>query len=272
MNISAKGVKRNNFTPKSLEAGVVEARITSIKVETVAQPRDPKVPEYKVLLGLEGRPMPEGFEGWDKDKNDPSKGKYKGQFSTVTHDRWNIKDFSFTKNGKTVSVDSVSQIIRIFQEIAEALGRPELLEGTVYQKSFKSWNEFIKQFYTDLQYNKHYLFFTLGGSKTKNASGHTVTYLSLAPYKLLENKPRIGKTKEDVAPFTPDMVHVNEKAFAMTPNNVSDEEADTEFNEDEAGEFGNTSMGHDDDDATLFENDGDDDFDTFEEVDDDLPL
>lgn len=266
--ISAKGVKKTSYVSKSIQPGVVEAKIIGLAVTKVDNPRDPKVPEYKVTLKLLTKKPEPDFEGWDIDPQDPSKGKYQGQFGQVSTSNWNYKTFTFNnkKTGRDKTVTYEEQIVGLFQEIAEGFGLPDLLTQEVYQNGFPTWSAFINKLATDCKFKSTYVHFLIGGTKTKNSKGSTVTYLNLADRKLIDYKKRIALEAADLAPYDEaTMVYVNQKAFVQVPNEVSEEEADVEFNNNDV-EFGNADMGTDD--TELFnnvENFDDDDFSMGEE-------
>jgi hypothetical protein len=261
--ITTKGVKRNDYQAKDLRPGQVEARIVSLAVVKSEKPRDPKVPEYNIEIGLVGRKPSEDFVGLQKNFDDPTKGNWDGPYKKVKHGTWSIKTFTFNnKKGEKVTVEYSDQIIQVLQEICEGYGKPNLFDEKKYQDGFDSWSLLIKEMNQDLQFTKKYAWFCLGGTKTKNDKGYDVYFLSLVERKTTGNKPRIAETQEKLCEYNAE-TQLYVKANPSAPNDEEDEE----FNEEE--ESTGTDAQTDED---LF--DGADEFDEFEEMedDDDLPL
>lgn len=276
--ITGKNVKVNSYISKDLMPGIVEARIVGLAVVKKEKPYNKDgFPEYDVQISLEG-PSPEpGFEGWAKDNNNPAKGCYKGPFKLVKHDTWSIKKFTFKSkkpadNGKEITISAEEQILGIMQEIAEAFGKPKLFSEQQYQKEFASWSDYIKQMNMDLQFSKHYVWWCLAGSKSKNAKGYVVYYLNLPDRKMCNHKPRIALKKEDVCDFMEEMIYVNQKSFnenSSTPtrgddDEVTDEDFNTEGVDTDDADFGASDIGSmEGGDEELFEGAGEFDEDAF---------
>ena len=261
--ITAKGFKTQDYVSKDILPGVVKARIIKLAVVKVENPRNTEgLPEYNVQIRLETKkPNPE-FEGWDKDPQDPSKGKFEGQTKLITQGTWPIREFTYKKNGKKYTIDANTQILGILQEIAAALGKPKLLEEKQYQKEFNTWSDFIKQMNMDLSFIKNYVWWCLAGTKTKNKGGYVTYFLYLPDRKQTEGNPRIAATEEELCDYDPKtMIYVNKKAF-------ENEEKDDEFSGEEEdmdtedASYSETDMGSTDDE--LFE--GAEDFDDFSDA------
>ncbi len=251
--IKTTGAKRNTWVNKDLLPGAVKARICGLSVEKVEKPRDPKVPEYNIWIDLVGEKPSEDFVGKPKNFTEPDGKKWDGPHKKIKHGTWPIKAFSWKKDGKTYDVDAESQIVGVLQEIAEAMGQPDLLDSKEYEPGFKTWSDLIKKMNMDLQFSKNYLYFLLGGTQTQNDKGYDVYFLNLPEKKTCGQKPRIAATLEELAVY-------NAEKHLYIKNNPN---AKPQGKED--GEFNNTDEDADAafDDATdedLFE--GATDFDT----------
>lgn len=261
--ISTNGVKKNDYQVKELRPGQVEARIISLAVKKVEQPRDPSVPEFNIEIGLLGRKPSKDFVGLAKDFQNPAKGNYDGPYKRIKHGTWSIKAFEYkNKEGKKVSVDANSQIIQVLQEICEAYGKPNLFDEKKYTDGFNTWSDLIKSMNVDLNFKETFVWFCLGGTKTKNDKGYDVYFLNLVEKKTLNYMPRIAATKEALGEYD-ESVHLYKKDNPTANNSTNkDEEEDGEFNDDDE-----TST-EEENDKDLFE--GVDEFDDFEEVDEEF--
>lgn len=253
----AKKRTENNWVNKDLMPGIVKARICKLSVERVEKPRDPKVPEYNIFIDLVGEKPTEDFVGKPKNFEEPDGKKWDGPHKKIKHGTWPIKTFSWKNKstGKEMTALYEDQIVDILQEIAEAMGQPDLLDSAKYANGFAKWSDLIKQMNEDLQFPKNYLYFLLGGTKTKNDKGYDVYFLNLVEKKTLGGKKRIAATEEELASYD-EATHLYVKHNA----NAATSRDDDEFNSDEDAAFDADAT-----DEELFE--GADGFD-----DDDIPF
>lgn len=260
------GIKTNSVKKsgpsKEIAPGNVVARIVGLSVEKVKTPRDESNPEYNVLIELETRPIGGDFEGFFKDPQNEAKGRRLGQYKRIKHGTWPIKEFSGVskRTQKEFTISAQNQILQIFQEICEACGKPDLLPS--YTQEFKTWGDLIKQLNMDLQFNKQYLKWCLGGTQTVNDKNYVVYYLNLPDKK---NCPiRIAPENGPITEYDKSL-HLYVKATPTATakgGNLNAEDPDFNSEESEEAHSYGTEMSDDD----LFETDGldSDDGDDFE--------
>ena len=86
--ISTKEVKKVSVS-KELKPGNVVAKINNISIEVTKNPKDNNE-EFQIFMDLESRPIGEGFVGFDKVFNDPTRGQYLGQTKKIKYANWPI--------------------------------------------------------------------------------------------------------------------------------------------------------------------------------------
>lgn len=118
------------FINKELEPGTHVCTINSISYRKNNFDEE----GLHVTLNLEGPEITdEGFEGFNIDNNDPSKGKYKGAVGKVDLQKYayNSKDGT-SKSGRKFSINRDLSIQSALNNLAKALGKDrEVMEGEV---------------------------------------------------------------------------------------------------------------------------------------------
>ena len=114
--LGTKDVKTGGGTPKTLQTGNIMATITGVSLDQ--PPYMVKENGYFLLLHLEGPDLGEGFEGFLVDKDNPKKGRYKGQVGRVKTNRWPYKDGE-TKSG--IKVDRDSDLLKAIKSLCEGM-------------------------------------------------------------------------------------------------------------------------------------------------------
>ncbi len=151
-----------NGTPKSIQPGVVFARIYGGQLKTSSK-RDKKCLE----LYLETEPL-ENFEGWAIDRENPEGPKFKGQVGRVSATMW-TDQFNETNIAK-------NEIMSKLTVIAEELGLRDQLNAIVAQ-TIEDWAEKA----IELVKGKYAWWFIKGQEEEYN--GKTIIKLSLPKYK-----------------------------------------------------------------------------------------
>jgi len=118
-NLSTK-VKDGGFIPKNLLPGNNKIKINKVYLDS--PPYDAKA--YTVIVEAEGEEMETPFEGFDIDRDDPSKGKFKGQTGRIKSSNYAYNDAVVGK----YTFDRDEQIIRFLNNLCGALGCQSWLE------------------------------------------------------------------------------------------------------------------------------------------------
>lgn len=102
--------------PKIMSPGTHYCRIIDLKLDR--PPYSPEKEPYFVVLTLEGVDLGDDFQGIAIDKNDPSRGNYRGQIANVRSGRYPFT--TYTYEGRTIQRDD--QIFRWVNNLAKQLG------------------------------------------------------------------------------------------------------------------------------------------------------
>lgn len=108
--------------PKILQPGNAVCTINAVEVE----PFKFKEGGLHVVLHLEGPDLGSDFEGFFIDKNDESKGRYKGQIGKVNSSEWAYADGE-TKSGIPINRDE--EILKFIKNLCVALGIKSWLDA-----------------------------------------------------------------------------------------------------------------------------------------------
>ena len=176
--ISTKGVKKN-FVSKELKPGNVVAKINNLSIEQSKSPKDPNVPEYKIWIELEGKPMGEGFEGFDKVFGDPSKGQHEGQIKKIQFSNWPIKTRSgiSKKTEKAYEITDASIILEFLQKLLTLVKQEQWLEDN--DGKFNTWQEMFAGVMRSKVLKDVYFSWCLAATESVNAKGYAVYYMYL---------------------------------------------------------------------------------------------
>jgi hypothetical protein len=156
---------RGGFTPKNLLPGNHKCKILSINLEKniYVLNRD----EWNIKLNLEGPAIP-GFEGFNKDFNDATKGKYEGQQAFVRGTEYGLYT-GVTPNG--IEVDMVADLKVWIKVFCDELGIGAWLT------SQNNKHETIQSLYAQLDIDKPFkdkwVYFCLAGRQYINKKNYT---------------------------------------------------------------------------------------------------
>lgn len=165
--------KNSEETPKIIQPGDRVFKILSVNL--VKFPF--KEGALKVIFNIEGPDLGKDFSGFNYDKNDPTKGKYKGQCGRMDGTEWAFADGE-TKGGTIVYRDEV--MLRFLKNLCKVSGKLAWLESQENQ------HETIEDFYGQLNKDKVFdeLWFRacIGGKEYLNKEGYTNYNLFLAKF------------------------------------------------------------------------------------------
>lgn len=186
-------------TPKTIKPGNINAKILEISLLPLKS--DPNA--YYLMLHLEGEDQGPDFEGFMYDKENPNKGRAKGQVGKVRYSAYPYRD-GVTKTGRTKNRDF--DILRSLVEIATIVGKKEELDNL----NAENIEDFVKQASKLLSSNNFY-FWCIGGSAYVKDDGNKDFTLYLPKYdKNYKNFEPVGTTPSKVAKFDY-AVHVEDK-------------------------------------------------------------
>jgi hypothetical protein len=258
MSISTKGVKKN-FISKELKPGNVVAKINNLTIETGKNPKDPKIPEYKIWIELESKPIGGDFVGFDKVYGDPTKGQYLGQTKKIQFSNWPIKTREgVTKAGKKYKILDSAIILEFIQKLLDKVGAPTWLEDN--DGKFDTWEQLFAGVIRSKLLKDKYFAWCIGATESVNTAGYAVYYMYLPDYKVCPEP--FGLEGELVTTFSVEKHMQKDKKATENEalNNGSDEEEDNSVaRENEDNEFANApdDSPFDMDDSELFDMDED---------------
>ena len=121
---------------------------------------------YHLLLEMETKPI-EGFEGFMKDRNDESKGRYEGQIGRVKASQYAFADGE-TKSGIKIQRDN--SIMIFLKNLSNSLGINEWFVSQ--DEKHETIEDFVAYFNEHAPYQDKYLNTCLAGKEYENRSGY----------------------------------------------------------------------------------------------------
>jgi hypothetical protein len=120
-----------------------------------------------LVLNVETEPI-DGFEGFLIDKDDESKGKYKGQIGRVKASQYAFADGQ-TKSGIKIQRDR--SLMMFLANLSKATGIMKWFEEQ--DNKFNTIEDFVKNFSNNAPLKDKYLDFCVAGKEYENKSGYT---------------------------------------------------------------------------------------------------
>lgn len=188
MGLSTKDlVNENNGggMAKTIAPGNHTLRINSIVLEDFQFIDGAK----HLVLNVETEPI-EGFEGFLIDKDDESKGKYKGQIGRVKASQYAFADGQ-TKSGIKIQRDR--SLMMFLANLSKATGIMKWFEEQ--DNKFNTIEDFVKNFSNNAPLKDKYLDFCVAGKEYENKSGYTAYDMWLP--KAENNKYAYGEEGSD---------------------------------------------------------------------------
>lgn len=210
-------------TPKTIKPGNIVAKILDITLQPLKS--DPNA--VYLILHLEGEDQGPEFEGFMYDKDNPNKGRAKGQVGKVRYSLYPYRD-GITKGGKPKNRDF--EILRSLVEIATLLDKRSALDSIKTPDLF----DFVKQA-SKAFCNDEFYYWCIGGSAYIKDDGHKDFSLSLPRYdKNYKNFELVGTTPSHVAPFSY-ATHVEDKTESESKSESGGWGAPTESPAEKSG-------------------------------------
>jgi len=166
MGLSTKDLVNENGgggMAKTIAPGNHTLRINSITLEDFQFIDGAK----HLVLNVETEPI-EGFEGFLIDKDDESKGKYKGQIGRVKASQYAFADGQ-TKSGIKIQRDR--SLMMFLANLSKATGIMSWFEEQ--DNKFNTIEDFVRNFSNNAPLKDKYLDFCIAGKEYENKSGYT---------------------------------------------------------------------------------------------------
>ena len=151
-----------NGMPKTIAPGNHELKINSVRLDEFRFIEG----AYHLMLEMETKPI-EGFEGFMKDREDESKGKYEGQIGIVKASQYAFADGE-TKSGIKIQRDR--SVLMFLKNLSTALGITDWFAEQ--DDAHETIEDFVKAFNETAPYQDKYLHTCLAGKEYENKSGY----------------------------------------------------------------------------------------------------
>ena len=148
--------------PKTFGPGNHELKINSVRLDEFRFIEN----AFHLMLEMETKPI-EGFEGFMIDRNDESKGHYKGQIGRVKASQYAFADGE-TKSGIKIQRDR--SILMFLKNLSTALGITDWFAEQ--DDKHETIEDFVKAFNETAPYQDKYLYTCLAGKEYENKSGY----------------------------------------------------------------------------------------------------
>lgn len=156
-------------TPKSLKPGNHTVTINHVTLEDYKF----KPGALHIVLHVEGPAIEdENFQGWQIDRDDPSKGYHAGQTGRVKVSDFAFSD-GFTKGGREIKRDA--EILRFLKSLCVELDCVEWFEGE--DGKHATVHSLIEAFSNDKPFKNKELNVCIAGNEYTNKGGYTDYYL-----------------------------------------------------------------------------------------------
>lgn len=149
--------------PKTIAPGNHELKINEIRLEEFRFIEG----AYHLLIEMETKPI-DGFEGFMRDRNDESKGRYEGQIGRVKASQYAFADGE-TKSGIKIHRDR--SILIFLQNLCKSLGINEWMSEQHNQH--ETIEDFVKAFNDTAPYKDKYLEYCVAGKEYVGKTGYT---------------------------------------------------------------------------------------------------
>lgn len=191
-------------TSKTIKPGNINAKILGLSLQPLKS--DPNA--VYLLLNLEGEDLGSDFEGFMYDKENPNKGRAKGQVGKVRYSMYPYRD-GVTKLGKPKNRDF--EVMRALIEISNIIGKRDVLDSIQARDIFDLVEAASKAFASD-----DFYYWCISGSAYIKDGGIKDYTLSLPRYdKNYKSFEPVGTTPSRVAPFNASL-HVEDKTEEAT--------------------------------------------------------
>lgn len=220
VDVPSRGEGGNNL-PKSLKPGNAKCVIHTVSMRQVPY----KAGALEIILNLEGPAIGGDFEGFWIDKNDQSKGHFKGQVGGVKATEWAFAD-SQTKSGIPIKRDM--EIMKFMKELCDALGISKWMADQ--NEKHETIESLIEAFAKERPFQGIAMEYCIGGKEYQK--GNYTNYDLFLP-KPSKNGAPFNMDPDKVAKFNPED-HIRKKKVEPVSEFGSES---TELSEGTAADF-----------------------------------
>lgn len=222
MSLSTKGVEgRKAKLPFVFPPGQHIARITEVKIAKYPNSDN----DYFINVLLEGEEI-DDFEGFQRDINDPSKGKFKGQMARVSLP-------TYVKKGTEASLRDPKMIASIVDFV-----KPLGLRDEVDEIQADSWEEFGEKL-TEIFRTKGTDYYVTLAARKKEGPYNNYDRYQFPNADYINKKYPVAVNKEDALPFNEEtMVELPKKTEEVSSFETSPFDTDTDMDEVSNSIFG----------------------------------
>lgn len=163
MGLSTTDLPQGGGLPKTIQPGNHTLKINSVYLDDFRFIEGAK----HLIMNVETEEL-EGFEGFMIDKDDPSKGNYKGQIGRVKASQYAFADGQ-TKSGIKIYRDR--SVLMFLQNLCRALGKTDWFQAQ--DNKHDTIEEFVEAFNEEAPFKDVYMDFCIAGKEYESKSGYT---------------------------------------------------------------------------------------------------
>jgi hypothetical protein len=155
-------------TPKLLQPGNQVIKINSVTLDKFTF----REGGLHVLLNVEGPDLGSDFEGFNIDKLDPAKSKYKGQIGRIKANSFGFADATVKdKSGKEIVFSRDTEMLKFLVNLCNDLGISDWLDKQ--HEKHDTVVELYEQFNVDKPFANKWIRACIGGKEYTNGQGYT---------------------------------------------------------------------------------------------------
>jgi len=216
-NLSTK-VEGSDFIAKNLLPGNSKIKINKIYLEV--PPFDKNA--CTVMIEAEGVEMDPPFEGFNIDRDNPSKGKLKGQAGRIRSSRYAYNSATVG----TFTFDRDTQVIRFLNNICTATNCMEWLEKE--DGKHATIDSLVEKLNTDMPFKDVFFNVCIGGKEFENKGGYTAYDLFFPKFSKTDIPIEVLNAKSSRLTEYAAELHIIKKVTKDVDNfGVNDEDADS---------------------------------------------
>ena len=202
--ISTKNIPSGGTSvPKVIQPGDRIVKVLSVGLEKFPFKKNPEDPDaFHIVLNVEGPDLGEDFDGWAIDKNDPSKGKYKGQTGKIKASYYAFCDGE-TKGGVKISRDR--EMLKFLQNLCKEMILMNWFDAQ--DEKHNTTESLFEQFNIDKPFADKWIKICVAGKEYPNKQGYTNYDLFLPKYTTKTTVIELESVPDDKSR----MVKYNEK-------------------------------------------------------------
>ena len=204
--LSTKNIKTESAgESKTLNPGNVKAKINHVELRKFPYEEG----ALEIILHVEGEDLGADFVGFHIDKDDPTKGNYKGKIGRVNSSQWAYKDGT-TKSGIEISRDM--NMLKFIKQLCDALGISGWLDAQ--DNKHETIESLITAFDKEMPYKDIFMEYCIAGKEYLNKGGYSAYNLFLP--KFTKDKVPFSKDISKVISFKEEEHIIKKKNDTVT--------------------------------------------------------